>query len=72
MEGVSDFSKPTSLLNDADVGDTPNLMYSVGETDCILHSRQNPNVTVETESRMVLKHVLKAIVAVDHLFVLGR
>jgi hypothetical protein len=27
---------------------------------------------VETESRMVLKHVLKAIVAVDHLFVLGR
>jgi hypothetical protein len=44
-------------------------MYSVGETDWILNSRQNPNVIVETGSRMALKHVLKAIVAVDFLLV---
>jgi hypothetical protein len=47
-------------------------MYCVGETDCVLNSRQNPKVIVETGPRMVLKHVLEAIVAVDHLLVLGR
>jgi len=47
-------------------------MSSVGETDYTLNGRQNPKVIVETGSRMVLKDVLKAIVAVDHLLVLGR
>jgi hypothetical protein len=69
MEGVSDFSKPTSVLNDVDVGDTPYLTNSFGETGSILNSRRNPKVIVETGCRMVLKHVLKAIVAVGHLFV---
>ena len=36
MEGVSDLSKPTTVLNDADVGDSPNLLLSVGETGYIL------------------------------------
>jgi hypothetical protein len=72
MVVVSDFSKPTSVLNDADVGDTPNLMYSFGEMDYILKSRQNPKIVVETGFRIVLKHVLRAVVAVGHLLVLGR
>jgi hypothetical protein len=57
MVGVNDFSKPTSVLNDADVGDTPNLMYSFGETDYILKSRQKPKVIMEIGFRMVLKRV---------------
>jgi len=55
MARVGDFSKPTSFLNDGDADDTPNLMYSFGETDCILNSRQIPKVVVETGSRMVFE-----------------
>jgi hypothetical protein len=51
----------TSVMNDHGVGDTPNPVHNVGETGCVLNSRQNLKVIAGTGSRMVLKHVVTMV-----------